>query len=336
MIPASAPAGAMTGAAAGIASHVDGPVWIPTAPPSWETYLAPTIQPVPVIPVIGLVLAALYLAGTIRVWATGRRWSPWATLSFLTGCAVLVVVMGAGVEGYGLEMFSVFMFQQLTLMMAIPPLLVLGRPGTLLLRAMPHHGLGRAVLVAARWGLRSGVGRVLLHPALMIPVFLLCFYALYFSSLAGRLLSTWTGHLGLELLFLIAGILFTVPVLSRDPLPSPQGHLGRAADMFIEMPTHAFFGVIVMMSTTPMVSAFTHPPQSWGIDVMADQVTAGGLAWSYGELPALIVLLIIFVRWRKDESRQTAAADHRTLHEDPELDAYNAYLQQLAERDRRS
>ena len=332
---ASASGEAMTRAMTGIGSHVDGPVWLPTAPPSWEAYLAPTIQPIPVIPVIGLVLAGIYLAGAIRVWATGRRWSPWATLSFLAGCAVLVIVMGAGVEGYGLEMFSVFMFQQLTLMMAIPPLLVLGRPGTLLLRAVPHRGFGKTVLVAARWGLHSGFGRVLLHPALMIPVFLLCFYALYFSSLAGRLLSTWTGHLSLELLFLIAGVLFTVPVLSRDPLPSPQGHLGRAADMFIEMPTHAFFGVIVMMSTTPMVSAFTHPPASWGIDVLADQVTAGGLAWSYGELPALIMLLIIFVRWRKDESRQTAAADQQTLHHDPELDAYNAYLRGLAARDQR-
>lgn len=328
MISASAVIGSLTVAPGG----VEGPVWIPTEPPSWASYLAPTLQPIPVIPVIGLVLAVLYLTGAILVWATGRRWSPWATLSFLTGCAVLMVVTGAGIEGYGLELFSAFMFQQLTLMMTVPPLLVLGRPGTLLLRATPHHGVGRYVLVAARWGLRSGAGRVALHPALMIPLFLLCFYALYFSPLAGRLLSSWTGHLSLELLFLVAGILFTVPVLSRDPLPSPQGYLGRAADMFIEMPTHAFFGVIVMMSTTPMVSAFTHPPASWGVDVLADQNTAGGLAWSYGELPALIMLLIVFGRWRKDEARATTAADRRTLDEDPDLDAYNAYLKQLSER----
>lgn len=321
----------MFGAFAGVTSEFQGPVWIPSDPPSMATYLAPTIQPVPVIPVIGLVLAGLYLAGAIRVWASGRRWSPWATLSFVSGCAVLVVVMGAGVEGYGLEMFSVFMFQQLTLMMTVPPLLVLGRPGTLLLRSVPHNRAGAVVLSGARWGLRSWVGRVALHPVLMIPLFLLCFYALYFSPLAGRLLSTWGGHVGLELLFLVAGILFTVPVLSRDPLPSPQGYLGRAADMFIEMPTHAFFGVIVMMSTTPMVSAFTHPPASWGVDVLADQETAGGLAWSYGELPALIMLLIVFARWRKDEARTTAAADQQTLHHDPDLDAYNAYLQRLAQ-----
>jgi len=316
-----------------VPAQFDGPVWLPSAPPSWETYLAPTLQPVPVIPVIGLLAATLYLAGAIRVWTTGRHWSPWATLSFLSGCTVLVVVMGAGVEGYGLEMYSVFMFQQLTLMMAIPPLLVLGRPGTLLLRATPHNWAGRPVLVAARWGLRSWPGRVALHPALMIPLFLLCFYALYLSDLAGELLSTWAGHLSLELLFLVAGILFTVPVLSRDPLPKPQGHLGRAADMFIEMPTHAFFGVVVMMASAPLVSAFTHPPASWGVDIMADQGVAGGLAWSYGELPSLIMLVIIFVRWNKDETRKVTAADRRIDAEgNPELDAYNDYLRNLGRR----
>ena len=313
-------------------TQFDGPVWLPTEPPSWETFLAPTLQPIPVIPVLGLLAAAAYLAGAIRVWASGRRWSPWATLSFLTGCAVLVVVMGAGVEGYGLEMYSVFMFQQLTLMMAVPPLLVLGRPGTLLLRATPHTRMGRPVLIAARWGLRSGAGQVVLHPALMIPLFLLCFYALYLSPLAGNLLGTWTGHLSLELLFLLAGILFTIPVLSRDPLPRPQGHLGRAADMFIEMPTHAFFCVIVMMASAPLVSAFTHPPATWGVDVLADQGVAGALAWSYGELPSLIMLLIIFVRWNKDETRRTRAADRRIdQYGDPELDAYNDYLRRLGD-----
>ncbi|GAA1873791.1 hypothetical protein GCM10009751_36600 [Myceligenerans crystallogenes] len=45
-------------------------MWIPSDPPSLSTYLAPTIQPVAVIPVIEIVLARLYLAGAIRVWVT--------------------------------------------------------------------------------------------------------------------------------------------------------------------------------------------------------------------------------------------------------------------------
>ncbi|WP_255596206.1 cytochrome c oxidase assembly protein [Cellulomonas sp. C5510] len=309
---------------------VSGPAWLPPEPASLASLLAPTLQPVPLLPAVGLVLAILYTAGVIRMRASGRRWSPWATLSFLTGCVLLVVVTGAGIEGYGLEMFSVFMFQQLTLMVTIPPLLVLGRPGTLLLHATPHGRVGRRVLATARWGLRGGLGAFLLHPALAVPLFLLAFYGLYLSQLAGNLLSTWAGHIGLETAFLVAGVLFITPVLSRDPLPRKQGHAMKAVDVFLEMAVHAFFGVIVMMATTPLVQAFTHPPAAWGVDVMADQWLAGGLAWSYGELPTLLILLLVFARWNRDESRTTAAEDRRIdRFGNPELDAYNAYLRTL-------
>ena len=85
-----------------------------------------------------LVSTLLYLLGALRLWRQHRRWSVLRTVSFVSGCAVLAAVTGLAVEDYGEALLSVFMFQQLTLMMAIPPLLVLGSPGALLLRATPH------------------------------------------------------------------------------------------------------------------------------------------------------------------------------------------------------
>jgi len=312
------------------ASDVSGPVWLPTLPPSWETYLAPTLQPIPVLPLLAVVLLVLYLSGAARLWFSGRRWPVLPTLSFVVGCVVLAVVAGAGVEGYGFRLFSVFMFQQLTLMMAVPPLLVLGRPGTLLLRAVPHNRIGRAVLVTAHRSLRSRLARAAIHPAFMIPLFLLAFYGLYFSDLADTVLRTWAGHTALEVAFLTAGILFTVPILSQDPLPIRQTYHGRALDLVAEMPLHAFFGVIVMMATTPLVPLFASPPASWQVDPDRDQWLAGALAWSYGEAPGLLMLLIIAVRWQRSDTRHAIARDRAIDRDgDPELDEYNAYLARL-------
>ncbi len=138
----------------------------------------------------------------------------------------------------------------------------------------------------------------------MVPLFLLSFYGVYFSGLADLLLPNWYGHVGLELLFLAAGILFTVPLISADPLPSRQTHFGRLLDIFAEMPLHAFFGVVIMMATAPMVKFFAAPPESWNVDPMQDQGLAGGLAWSYGgELPGVLLLMFILVRWQRDEAR---------------------------------
>ncbi|MDO5878123.1 MULTISPECIES: cytochrome c oxidase assembly protein [Paenarthrobacter] len=312
---------------------VEGPVWLPSLPPSLGEYLAPNLQPVPLIPALTLLAAVFYLAGAISLWRQGRHWSPIRTASFLFGCLAIIVVMGAGIEGYGLRMFSIFMFQQLTLMMAVPPLLVIGSPGTLLLRATPHGLLGRPVLKVALWGLRSRWGRLAIHPAFMVPLFLLSFYGVYFSGLADLLLPNWYGHVGLELLFLAAGILFTVPLISADPLPSRQTHFGRLLDIFAEMPLHAFFGVVIMMATAPMVKFFAAPPESWNVDPMQDQGLAGGLAWSYGELPGVLLLMFILVRWQRDEAKGWVRSERKAAVDGtPDLDAYNEYLRQLANR----
>ena len=66
---------------------------------------------------------------------------------------------------------------------------------------------------------------------------------------------------------------------------------------------------------------------------MTDQGIAGGLAWSYGELPSVLILLFILTRWQRDDSRQAAAADREALvNGTPELDAYNAYISRLNDR----
>lgn len=323
---------ASTGAA--IDSPADGPVPLPAQPPDLAQFLAVLPQPFPVLPALAALLALAYLSGAVRLWLTGRGWSVWRTLSFLSGCAVVVVGMGAGLEGYGYAMFSVFMFQQLTLMMAVPPLLVLGAPGTLLLRATPHRLGGQWVLRAALWGLRSALGRALIHPAVTIPLFLLSFYGLYLGGLAEAPLRSWVGHVGLEVFFLAAGVLFTVPVLSIDPLPRRQSHAARLLDVFAETALHAFFGVLVMMAAVPLVGAFRQPPAAWKLDVLYDQQVAGGLAWSYGELPSLIIMLVLLNRWFRHDSRAALAADRRAdAAGDADLKAYNDYLARL-QRDR--
>ena len=312
----------------------DWSAWLPDEPPSFEQFLALQPLPAPVLPVIGGVLAALYLAGALRMWATKRQWPIGRTLSFLSGCALLVASTGLALELYGFAMFSVFMFQQLTLMMAVPPLLVLGSPGTLLLRATPHAGLGRVVHRLAFAGLRSPASRWLLHPAFGIPLFLLSFYGLYLAGLADSFVGTVAGHTALEVLFLVAGMLFTIPILSSDPLPVRLGHAGRIIDVVVEMALHAFFGVIIMMSTATLVTAFASPPTSWQLDPLMDQQIAGGLAWSYGEGPTALILLYLLQRWYRSDTVNSRAHDRRVeIHGNPELDEYNAYLARIAAAD---
>src|SRR3546814_14511076 len=79
----------------------------------------------------------------------------------------------------------------------------------------------------------------------------------------------------------------------------------------------------------------------WSSDVCSsdlpieDQRLAGGLAWSYGEAPTLLMLLYVMHRWSRDDTAQATAADRRAdAHGDRELDAYNDYLTRLHQNDR--
>ncbi|CAN5489258.1 cytochrome c oxidase assembly protein [soil metagenome] len=306
------------------------PEWAPDEPPAFAELVA-LLPGVPLLlPVLSALLAVTYLSGAVRQWVRGRGWPVSRTLLFLFGCTITFAVTATGLEGYGYGMYSVFMFQQLTLMMIIPVFLVLGAPGTLLLSATPRRWGGQWVLRAALGGLRSRLGRFLIHPGFALPLFLMAFYGLYLGGLADLFLATQWGHTLLELLFLISGILFAVPVLSVDPLPRRQAHVGRLLDLFGEMALHAFFGVIVMMAATPLVKAFADPPATWGVDPLADQQIAGALAWSYGEFPNLIIVLLLFHAWYLADTARSRASDHKAdVEGTPELDAYNDYLESL-------
>ncbi|PCC52702.1 MULTISPECIES: cytochrome c oxidase assembly protein [Brevibacterium] len=305
--------------------------WVPTQAPSIETFLGFELQPIPVIPVLAGIIALFYIIGWIRLAVQGRRWPVWRGILFLLGCLLLAAVMGLAIEGYGQVMFSVFMFQQMTLMMAVPPLLLLGAPGTLLLRSSPRNLPGRIVLKLAIFGLRSWVGKVVVHPLFSIPLFLVLFYGLYLSNAANFVLSSGIGgHIGLELVFLFTGIIFNATLIPADPLPVPESHVVRIFHSFLEAGLHAFFGVIVMMATLPLVDRFTQMPASWGIDVMEDQKLAGGIAWAYGEGPAVAILLVVLITWSRQESKNNASRDREVaLHGDKDLDAYNEYLRAL-------
>lgn len=307
---------------------------MPDAPPTLQSLLAPADLSFPVLPVLAGVIAALYLLGAVRLWTQGRRWPVWRTVSFLLGCVVLAAVTGLGVETYGEVLFSVFMFQQLTLMMMMPPLLVLGSPGTLLLRATPHRGMGRVVLKAAHSGLRSRTATWLLSPWCTVPLYLFAFYGLYLAGSADVVLALPSGHVVLEVGFLLAGILFTIPILSSDPLPVRLGHGARALDVFAEAALHAFFGVFLMMASTILVGSFVAPTEALGLDPLEDQQLAGALAWSYGEAPTVLMLVYVMHRWFRSDTATAAAADrYADVHGNTELDAYNSYLNKLHSHD---
>jgi putative copper resistance protein D len=131
--------------------------------------------------------------------------------------------------------------------------------------------------------------------------------------------------------FLVTGLLFFGPILGQDPWPRTVSYPGRMLELLIPIPFHAFFGVAIMMADTLVVETFARPPAGWGIDPLTDQGTAGSIAWSFAELPTVLVLAVVFFSWAGSEERRGRRLDRAADRDaDAELEAYNARLKSLA------
>jgi putative copper resistance protein D len=164
-----------------------------------------------------------------------------------------------------------------------------------------------------------------------VPLFLVSLYGVYFTPLFDALMGNAVGHQFMLAHFLVTGLLFFGPILAQDPWPRRAGHGGRMLELVVPMPFHAFFGVAVMMSTALITTTFADPPPGWGIDPVADQATAGSIAWSFGELPTVLVMVVVLAAWMRSEDRRGKRLDRvAERDQDAELEAYNARLRALA------
>ncbi|MDN3270569.1 cytochrome c oxidase assembly protein [Streptomyces sp. MA15] len=275
---------------------------------------------------------ALYGWGVVRLVRRGDEWPVGRTVAFAAGVLSVGLVMCTALNDYGMVMFSVHMVQHMVISMVSPILILLGAPVTLALRALPPASVRgakgpRELLLML---LHSRYMRVVTHPLFTIPMFIASLYALYFTPLFDFLMGSAVGHVAMMVHFLAVGLVFFWPIMGVDPGPHRPGHLMRMLELFAGMPFHAFFGIALMMASTPMVTTFQDPPASLGIDALSDQNAAGGIAWAFSEVPSVLVLIALLFQWYASDQRQARRKDRAADRDgDKELEAYNAYLASL-------
>jgi putative copper resistance protein D len=283
-------------------------------------------------------LAAVgYLAAAHRLRARGDHWSVLGTISWLVGLVGLVYVTSGPPVVYGRVLFSMHMLGHMSLSMLVPIFLVLGAPVTLALRALPPRRDGsrgpREWLLIA---LESRVSRILSFPPIAAFLFAGSLLFFYFSPLFELALST---HLGLELMyahFLFAGYLFAWVLIGIDPGPTRVSQPLRLITLLGAMAFHAFFGVALLSGSTVLATDyFGGLGRTWGASLLVDQRLGGGIAWGIGDIPAIVMAVILAIQWSRDDEREADRLDRAAdASGDAELVAYNAMLAQLAHGER--
>ncbi|WP_432826614.1 cytochrome c oxidase assembly protein [Dactylosporangium sp. CA-092794] len=279
-----------------------------------------------------------YLIGLWRLYRSGHRWPVARTASWLGGMVVLGLFTTGGFARYAYVLFSAHMAQHMVLGMVVPILLVGGAPLTLALRTL-RPSADPGVRGARDWLLlvmHSRPLRLLTHPLVALAIYVVSLYVLYFSNLLEVLMRYHLGHLWMLTHFVLAGFLFYWVLIGVDPGRRPVPPPLLVLLHFAGMVFHAFLGLALMQSRTVIAPGwYTSVHPAWAAGLLDDQHLGAGLAWSFGEIPAAAILLLLVLRWiRADEREQRRldrAADRaEATGEEDDLARYNAFLRAAA------
>lgn len=277
-----------------------------------------------------------YVWGHRRLAERGDRWPISRTIMWVSGMVILGLSTNSGLAVYGTYLFSVHMVAHMLLSMAVPLLLVLSAPVTLASRAIAarkdgSRGAREWILLAVH----SKYLAVLGHPLVAAVIFAISLIVFYYSPLFEWALREHLGHQWMILHFLFTGYLFAQSLVGVDPSPHNPPYPLRLIIVLATMAFHAFFGVGLIYGTALLVPEwYGAMGREWGLDPLADQQQGGELAWGLGEIPTLLLAIVVTWSWSKSDDRKNKRRDRAADRDgDRELNAYNEMLGNLAKRD---
>ncbi|KAA9089152.1 cytochrome c oxidase assembly protein [Microbacterium radiodurans] len=277
-----------------------------------------------------------YLAGAWRLRRRGDAWPVYRTVLWVFGMLLLFWVTCGPINAYQDYLFSMHMVGHMLLSMAIPVCLVAGAPVTLAARAVRKRDDGtRGGREWILWAVHTPFSRVVTHPAFASAMFIGSLWVFYYTDLFRWSLFDHIGHEWMVAHFLISGYLFVLSLIGIDPVPYRLPYPFRLLTLIAIMAMHAFFGIAIMMSAGLFVPEwFGAMGRTWGPTPLEDQYIGGGVAWSVGEIPTLILAITVAIQWSRSDDRMQRRRDRQVDRAgDLELDAYNERLADLARRD---
>ena len=239
---------------------------------AWQADIDTTV----VIPVLSLV----YLCAVARFGASRAR-----ILSFAAAMALLAIAFWSPIHHLGLHYLLLAHLLQNVILAEWAPLLAV-------------LGLSPAMAAAlARWR----PWRVLVHPAVALPVWLLNYYAWHVPAVYDAALDNqaWLIHVE-HAAYFATGALMWWPLVHDTPRRLASG--ARAAYAFAAFVLAAPLGLLLALLPRPIYDFYVDvPTRVWGLSPLADQELGGVTMASEQALVLFVVFLFWFTRFLAEE-----------------------------------
>jgi putative copper resistance protein D len=260
-----------------------------------------------------LIASWLYFAGLRRVnrLHPGSPWPHKRTAYFFGGVAAMVLAVMSPLAAYDTTLFAVHMWQHMLITMVAAPLVLLGTPITLGLRAASTE-LRREVLLPI---LHSRAMRVITFPAIAWLLFAATMWGSHFSPLYDEALDNAWAHRFEHFWYLGAALLFWWQVIQLDPTPWRMSHPVRLLYLGLQMPQNTFLAVAIYGANEVLYDHYATVVRDWGPSPLSDQQLAGITMWVVGDLLFLLAAGIVAYGWVKHEERESKRVDRQLARE---------------------
>ncbi|MEZ0119042.1 UNVERIFIED_ORG: putative membrane protein [Heyndrickxia coagulans] len=241
---------------------------------------------------IFLPFAMLLILYFYAVIFSSRRFKPWPfyrTVCFTLSIFFVAISITGPLANHALVDFKAHMICHLFLGMLAPLLMVLAAPMTLVLRTISIPNGRRLTRV-----LRSWPSRLYTHPVVASFLDIGGLWVLYTTQLYAFMHESMLLHLFIHFHVFVAGYLFTVSMISFDPMPHQVSFLYRAIVLIIALAGHDILSKYI----------YANPP----VGIPLEDAKVGGMIMYYGgDAIDMVIIYILCLQWFKAARPRSSA-----------------------------
>lgn len=244
-----------------------------------------TFDPFQILPLVAA--AAMYARRARTLRGQGRPVPVARQLSFYSGVAVLLVAFVSPIDHLGeTRLLFVHMVQHILIGDLAALLVVLGLTGPMLRPVLALPYVGRL--------------RVLAHPLVALPLWVLNLYVWHLPALYQSALTHDAVHALQHVLFFTAGAFMWSALV--EPLPGPAW-FGTGWKVLYIVAVRLFETVLAnvfIWSGRAFYDRYAEAERLWGIGTVQDQVIGGSIMMIEGSLVTFAAFAWLFLRWMSE------------------------------------
>jgi putative copper resistance protein D len=250
---------------------------------------------------IVIVVGGLYAWGYYRL----RRDSPsfhfprWHAWCFSAGWLFMLIGLMSPVDTYSDDLFWVHMIQHVMITMIVAPLMLLGAPATLALRAASPRVRSTYLIPF----LNSRLVRALTWPPSAIAIYIASVWSWHWPDAYDAAIASEAVHFVEHGVFLFGAVLLWWLVIGVDATRLRPHHVWRCAMLVVAILQNIALGLILINVGEAVYDTYANAAavREWGPDALLDQRIGAGIMWVPGSMMFALAIIVTVYFWAERE-----------------------------------